>query len=397
LTAVLAASALVVGGVAGAALGPGPTPSLAAASQRVVALVVAAPSPASPVSTDTGDDDASSPPIDKGDAPAPSGTDGGASSSGQAAHDTSNTPAAGTTNTTADDTGAADDGPPASSTTPADTTATPAVSIPAHVWVIAIAGADVSSFRAGGPYAALAGQGALLSAYAPAAPSAAANEIALFSGQVPTADCDADLTACVLPAGETSLLDQLASVSLPWKAYIDDAGLRCAPSPNAHVATSLFTTLRQRSDCAQTTTGLDALDADLADADKTPAFGLLVPSDPGTQVAPLVAKVLASDAYKKDGVLIVVPDSRPAAGDPTAPLGALVLSPRATAGATPDTPTGPVALLRSLEQLLGLDPLATAADAPAGALDGVLAPAQSPTPTTSTPSTTTTSTTRRSP
>src|SRR4051794_12315901 len=37
LTAALAASALVVGGAVGAALGPGPTPSLAAAPQRLVA------------------------------------------------------------------------------------------------------------------------------------------------------------------------------------------------------------------------------------------------------------------------------------------------------------------------------------------------------------------------
>src|SRR4051812_29562068 len=37
MSAALAAATLVLGGVAGAALGPGPTPSLAAAPQRVVA------------------------------------------------------------------------------------------------------------------------------------------------------------------------------------------------------------------------------------------------------------------------------------------------------------------------------------------------------------------------
>jgi hypothetical protein len=52
-----------------------------------------------------------------------------------------------------------------------------------------------------------------------------------------------------------------------------------------------------------------------------------------------------------------------------------VLSPRATAGRALDTPTGPSALLRSLEDLLALPPLGAAAQAPAGALDGVLAPA----------------------
>jgi hypothetical protein len=75
-----------------------------------------------------------------------------------------------------------------------------------------------------------------------------------------------------------------------------------------------------------------------------------------------------------------------------------VLSPRVTAGTASDAATGPVALLRSFDTLLGLDPLAAAAQAPAGALDAVLAPAAGvTTPTTSSPSTTSTTTTRRSP
>ncbi len=95
-----------------------------------------------------------------------------------------------------------------------------------------------------------------------------------------------------------------------------------------------------------------------------------------------MAKITASAAYKADGVLLIVSDAPPpapadpatAAATPPAPLGALVLSPRATAARTVDAATGPVALLRSIEDLLGLDPLGAAAQVTTPALDGVLAP-----------------------
>ncbi|WCB93550.1 hypothetical protein DSM104299_02263 [Baekduia alba] len=394
IAAALAATTLVLGGVAGAALGPGPTPSLAATPQRLVALVV----PSAPVAT-TPTEHADEPPaVDSDDAPTPSVDDGASVESAGDDTTTSSSSAAehGTDDTTTDDTSDSDDPAPASSTTPAATTTSPAATAPAHVWLVALTQADASVYAPGGPFADLAAQGTLLSKYIAAAPSAAANEIALLGGQVPTADCDADLAACVLPAGETSLPDQLASVNLTWKAYVEDPALRCAATPSARVATSLFTTLRQRTDCAQTTVGLDALDADLADATRTPAFSLLVTTNAAAEVPALVAKLQASDAYKKDGVVVVASDAHPPTGDPAAPLGALVLSPRATAGQTVDAATGPVALLRSFDTLLGLDPLATAAQAPAGALDAVLA-SSGGTPTTSTPSTTSTTTTRRSP
>ncbi|MCW2983107.1 MAG: phosphoesterase, partial [Conexibacter sp.] len=237
------------------------------------------------------------------------------------------------------------------------------------------------AFSAGSPLADLAARGAVLSGYAAAGPSAAVNEVALLGGQVPTADCATDVAACVLPAGETSLPDQLTSVNLTWRAYVEDAAQRCAATPSARVGVSLFTTLTSRDDCATNVVGLDALDADLADTAKAPALSLLVPT--AADLHDLVARITASTAYRHDGVLVVLSDAPGAAG-------ALVLSPRATAGATSAGATGPVALLRSLDDLFGLPALGAAADAPAGALDGVLARTPSLTPTTST-------TTRRSP
>jgi hypothetical protein len=382
LTAALAAATLVVGGVVGAALGPGPTPSLAAAPQRVVALVV--PQTQAPASAGTSDD-ATPPPIDEADAATPSAGD----DTTTASDDADTTSGDDTTSSDDDTTSGDDDTTTTSSTTPADTTTATAARAPTHIWVIPVSQVDVTAFAPGGAFADLTPQAVFLAGYAAAAPSAAANEIALLGGQVPTADCDADVNACVLPAGETSLPDQLTSINLTWKAYVEDAALRCAPTPSAAVATTLFTTLRQRTDCATTTVGLDALTADLAKVSTTPAFSLVVPTDVDAELRGLVGQITASEAYKKGGVVAIVPDALPPGTDPASPLGALVFSPRSTRGASDTTPTGPVALLRSFDQLLGLDPLAAAAQASAGALDGLV--------TTSTPSSTSTSTTRRSP
>ncbi|MDX6701186.1 MAG: hypothetical protein QOF26_1412, partial [Baekduia sp.] len=385
ISAALAAATLVAGGLIGAALGPGPAPSVAAAPQRLVALVVAGAS-ATKATTPDPTSDATPPPVTRGDARTPSAGDSAATTatdlpSTTGAADTG----AATKTTTSITTSAADDAAGSTTTVPAGTA-------PAHIWLISLTQLDTSAYAPGGPFADLAARGTLLSNYTAAGPSAAANELALLGGQVPTADCDADVNACVLPAGETSLPDQLASFNLTWKAYVEDATLRCAAAPSPRVATSLFTTLRQRGDCAATTVGLDALDADLKDAARTPAFNLLVPADPTASLPDLVARITASEAYKSDGVLVIASDAHPPSGDPSAPLGALVLSPRATAGKVLDAVTGPVALLRSFDVLLGLDPLA-AAGAPAGALDGVLAAAGPSAPTTSTPSTTSTTTT----
>src|SRR5438270_11756 len=83
------------------------------------------------------------------------------------------------------DSGAGDTAPAA--------TSVPAATAPAHLWLISVPRLDASAFAAGGLFADLAARGTVLSRYAAAGPSAAANEVALLGGQVPTADCDADL------------------------------------------------------------------------------------------------------------------------------------------------------------------------------------------------------------
>ncbi|WP_445152564.1 hypothetical protein [Baekduia sp. Peel2402] len=396
LTAALAIATLALGGVAGAAVGPVPEGSIAAAPARVVALVVPQAAPATSDDATATEDDAA-PPEDEGTSDTPSAADDDASSddASAASDDSASDDATAEDDTAADDDASDDESPAAadpdsaSSTTPSSTDT--AGTAPAHVWLVSLPAADAATaFGAASPLAPLVAAGALLPNYAAAGPSSAANQLALLGGQVPTADCVAALTACVLPAGETSLLDQLSSIQLTWRAYVEDPAARCAATPNARVGTSLFTTLSQRGDCATTTVAPDQLATDLATASKTPALSLVVPSTNESAKA-IADQVLASEAYKKDGVLVLAPDA-PAPVDPAAapgtvaaPTGALVLSPKATAGSTLDAATGPVALLRSVDVLFGLDPLGAAAQATAGALDPIFPPSN------------TTNSTRRSP
>jgi hypothetical protein len=397
LSAALAAVTLVLGAALGAALGPGPAPSVAAAPQRLVALVVPNAAPA-PVASTTEDEPA--PPEDEGSSDTPSAEDD--TTAGAASDDSAGDDPTASDDTSADDT-SSDTKSTKTTTTGADdpSTTTTAATVPAHVFVISLTQLDATAFAPTSPLADLVAQGTLLSNYAAAGPSAAANELALLGGQVPTADCAADLAACVLPAGETSLPDQLLTNNLTWRAYVEDAAQRCAPTPSARVGVSLFTTLATRKDCATNVVDPTTLDADLAKKTKTPALSLFVPNachdgsaTPCAEGAPagldgataplhaLVAKITASAAYKADGVLLIVSDAPPppnpdpatAAATPPGPLGALVLSPRATAARTVDAATGPVALLASIDALLGLDPLGSAAQVTTPALDGVLAP-----------------------
>jgi hypothetical protein len=85
-----------------------------------------------------------------------------------------------------------------------------------------------------------------------------------------------------------------------------------------------------------------------------------------------VPKILASPAYKADGLLIVTfgaanPIPNP---DPTLPptpatdlrVGTLFVSPFITPGSTDGAPYDPYSLLRTVDELWGLTPLAKAGD-----------------------------------
>jgi len=143
--------------------------------------------------------------------------------------------------------------------------------------------------------------------------------------------------------------------------------------------------------CDSSDGALSELEGDLRSAKDTPSLSYIAPNlcndgsaspcvdgSPGglaaadAFLATWVPKILASPAYRADGLLIVAfagdvtPPADPAAPPPAdAPVrnGALLVSRFAQAGGTNGTAYDPYALLRSLEDLVALRPLARAARA----------------------------------
>jgi hypothetical protein len=214
---------------------------------------------------------------------------------------------------------------------------------------------------------------------------------------------------CVYPVETLTLADQLSSTRRTWRAYVegmvDETGTpaNCVHpgTGEAEVATAggyaagqnpfvYFHSLLDLGDCAADDIPIDRLAADLRKADKTPSYSFVAPTPcdsgatgqcpaGGTEgparadafLSAWVPKILASPAYKADGLLIVdfaaanPPGTEPAATPPTDPLrsGALLVSPFLTPGSTDAAPYNPYSLLRSTEDLFGLSPLGLAAGA----------------------------------
>ena len=303
-----------------------------------------------------------------------------------------------------------------------------------HVFVISLASPGYEQSLGGQsqmPYlsATLRPQGELLSNYSLLDAAALPNEIAAISGQPPnaststecptyaefppTAKADAkgvlSAVGCVYPVETLTLADQLGSGRFSWHAYVDGmvdpAGspANCV-HPGAEEAEAVvpggyaarqnpfvyFHSLLDLGDCASNDVPIDQLTADLRKAEKTPNFSYIAPTpcDAGASgqcplggtegpasadafLSAWVPKILASPAYKADGLLIVnfaaanPPAVQPEGAPPvpvTDPLhvGALLLSPFLTPGSTDAAPYNPYSILRSSEDLFGLEPLGLA-------------------------------------
>ena len=157
--------------------------------------------------------------------------------------------------------------------------------------------------------------------------------------------------------------------------------------------------------CAADDVGLDRLKTDLGNAKRTPSLSYLVPDrchdgnpTPCTAGAPaglspadaflqkVVPEITASKAYKQDGLIVVTVDEAPSSGAftdsssccgqprfPNLPattsltprgggtVGALLLSPYVKGGATNQEPFNHFSLLRTIEDLFGLQHLGYAA------------------------------------
>jgi hypothetical protein len=271
----------------------------------------------------------------------------------------------------------------------------------------------------------LRSQGVLLTNYSLLDAAALPNGIAAVSGQSPTAatreNCPtyAELVAgngCIYPVETLTLADQFVGAQLRWHGYFegmaDAAGKpdNCVhPEPEAaNTPTAsgyaaqlnpfvFFHSLLDLGDCDENDVPLDKLAGDLKKVEKTANFSYVSPSlcNAGFRgncpegapdgaaaadafLAKVVPEILASPAYKQDGLLIVsfgaadpAPPTDPAAApaDPRK-VGGLLLSPLLTPGGTDGAAYDPYSLLRSIEELFALDPLGKAGGAKVKSFSG---------------------------
>lgn len=212
---------------------------------------------------------------------------------------------------------------------------------------------------------------------------------------------------CVHPVEVLTVADQLVGGRFRWGAYVegmaDETGKpdNCVhpefggpdePVQGGYAARRnpfvYFHSLLDVGDCTENDHPLTELDRALRKIDSTPNFVQIVPNlcnagvtgqcpaeAPGGAasadafLAQWVPKILASPAYEKDGLLIVTFDELnppdPVTGAPAPggkPLvGALLVSRFVAPGATDPAPYDPYSLLRSVEDLFGLDHLGLAA------------------------------------
>ncbi len=282
------------------------------------------------------------------------------------------------------------------------------------------------------PYlsATLRPQGTLLSNYTLLGDAGIANSIAAISGQPPNSQTKAGCptyaefpsgskenskgvvngAGCVYPVETLTLADQLTSARFTWRAYmegmIDETGKpdTCVHpasgepetvAPGAYATTqnpfAYFHSLLDLGDCAINDVSIEQLNGDLHSSAKTPNYSFIAPTPcdagaigqcaPGSTegsanadafLAKWVPKILASPAYKKDGLLVVTFNAAAAApaeagtsataGNPLR-VGTLLISPFAAKGGTEAAPYDPYSLFRSSEELFGLNPLALGANA----------------------------------
>ncbi|HUN78665.1 MAG TPA: alkaline phosphatase family protein [Solirubrobacteraceae bacterium] len=241
-----------------------------------------------------------------------------------------------------------------------------------------------------------------------------ANEVALISGLGPTsqtaADCPtyADISpsnpddegqyttreGCIYPAGAQTIGGQLEAKHLTWRVYAEALGqttpsarpaacwhpaLGAADPTSQTPAGDRFATFRDpfayfdgvihSSACAREDVGIEKLAPDLRSAARTPALSYIVPDlcDDGrpTPCVPgargglpaaegflkrVVPEILASPAYRKNGLLIITTDQAPATGEygdssscclqPRFPVPAILETVGASGATGPTGPTG---------------------------------------------------------
>jgi hypothetical protein len=277
----------------------------------------------------------------------------------------------------------------------------------------------------------LRAQGVLLRSYYGTAHKSLANYVAQISGQGPDPQMQSDCrvysafvetgtaapgqavgSGCVFPASVPTLPGQLTSRGLTWKGYLEDSGTPCRhPVLGAvdhtqeaevgdqyavrHNPFVYFRSITGSADCAERVVPLSRLTGDLRARSTTPNLVYITPNlcndghdapcvdgRPGGLVsadrwlARWVPRILASPAFRADGVLVVTADesdssrtdARACCGEVAGPnaaspgirgpgggrTGALVVSRWTRPGTSSTRPYNHYSLLASIEDLFGL-------------------------------------------
>lgn len=239
---------------------------------------------------------------------------------------------------------------------------------------------------------------------------------------------------CVYPKEAETLPAQLSAAKLSWKAYVEAPGGEeaGAPQESCYLTPSnpfaYFAGVAESAECAENDVGLDQLALDLRQADTTPTLSYILPNachdGADTPCAPeqpaglaaadaflqvVVPEIVASPAYEDEGGLIAItfdqapqegeaadsssccatPEypnlpppaegAAPAAAGPVKPtggggqVGMLLLSPYVAAGTVDEAAYyNHFSFLRSVEELLGLEPLGYAAEPALTGFDGTV-------------------------
>jgi phosphatidylinositol-3-phosphatase len=273
-------------------------------------------------------------------------------------------------------------------------------------------------------------KGELLSGYSLLDAATMPNGIAAISGQPPNASTQANCSTyaefspsakvdtdgvvsgagCVYPVETLTIADQLASGRFSWRGYMDgmldesgkaancvhpDADATNVPAPGGYAAAQNpfvnFHSLLDLGDCATNDVPLEQLPKDLSKATGTANYSYIAPTPcnsgaagqcaPGSVegaaaadafLAKWVPQILASPAYKEDGLLVVSFGATSPVASETAPVpapandplhvGTLLVSRFLSSGSTNATTYDPYSLLRTTEDLFGLEHLGLAAD-----------------------------------
>jgi len=290
----------------------------------------------------------------------------------------------------------------------------------------------------------LKAQGAFLSDYYAIGHVSLDNYIAEISGQGPSKQTQSDCIGsysefvstgtgalqqalgdgCVYPKTVKTIADQLTAKKLTWKGYMEDMATPCkhpaiGTKDDSVVATATngyatrhnpfvyFHSIIDSPSCAANDVPLTALTTDLASLRTTANYSMITPNlcndghdaqcpdgstggltSANTWLQTWVPKILASPAFKKDGLLLVTFDEAEPTGTtadasacctkaapPNVPnaslippgpgggkIGAVLVSPFIKAGTTSSTPYNHYAMLCSIENIFGLTRLGFAGE-----------------------------------